>query len=361
MKAIYFDIGDTLGSLEVSRSNRLLRVYPFASVPAVLEQLKARHVALGILSNTGLDRAADVDPVLADANLLHYFHSDLRVYSADVGITKHHLEMFELARGRAGRVLGGCPDVYFVGENRSERGLAKLAGLEPVPHPSLVEPILDGEGIAYVRASHPAGQCDDMYLHALGLIPLGTDLGSPHCTVCVTTDRARRAARAAGIRLEPLFPSSSPAVSDLYLVRGITHDGATSSISEELISVDSDETFSDTRTHPQHGHLQRLFARSECALPFTEPTKIEAKLSRVERDVIAEAISEDSLADAIGCVIGEQDGIGRNRHVLSPDMKKVVERLAADLEDAGNGLVRVVLQPFELPGRCIKPVQGQTY
>ena len=359
MKAIYFDIGDTLGSLEVSPSKRLLRIYPFASVPAVLQQLKARHVVLGILSNTGVDRAADVDRVLGNANLLHYFHSDLRIYSADVGITKRRIEMFELARGRAGRVLGGTPDVYFVGENRSERGLAKLAGLEPVPHPSLVEAVLDGDGIAYVRASHPAGYCDDSYLHALGLIPLGTDLGSPHCTVCVTTERAHRAARAAGIRLEPLFPSSSPAVSDLYLVRGAGHDGATLSTSEKLLPVGSGETFDDGRTHPQHGHLKYLFARNERALPVTEPTTIQARLSRVERDVLAEAVSEDSLGDAIGRVIGEEDGIGRNRHVLSPEMEKVVERLAADLKDAGNGLIRVVLQPFQLPGGCINLVQGQ--
>ena len=32
MKVIYFDIGDTLGTVEVSPSNRLLRIYPFASL-----------------------------------------------------------------------------------------------------------------------------------------------------------------------------------------------------------------------------------------------------------------------------------------------------------------------------------------
>ena len=114
MKVIYFNISDTLGSVEVSPSDRLLRVYPFTEVPAVLESLRARGVALGILSNTGVDRATDVDRVLGNANLLHYFHLDLRIYSADVGITKRRIEMFELARGRAGRVLGGIPDVYFV-------------------------------------------------------------------------------------------------------------------------------------------------------------------------------------------------------------------------------------------------------
>ena len=359
MKAIYFDIGDTLGSVEISASKRLLRVFPFASVFAVLQQLRERDIALGILSNTGLDRAADVDRVLGDANILHYFHSDLRIYSADVGITKRRIEMFELARGRAGRVLGGCPDVYFVGENRSERGLAKLAGLGPVPHPSLVEAVLDGEGITYVRASCAAGHLDDSYLHRLGLIPLGTEPGSPHCTVCVTTERAGHAARAAGIRLEPLFPSSSPALSDLYLVRGDARDGGTSSASEKLVPVGAGETFSDRRRHPQHGHLQYLYARDERALPFTEPTTIEARLSRIERNVLAKAVAEDSLGDAISRIIGEEDGIGRNRHVLSPEMDKVVERLAADLEEAGNGLIRVVLQPFELSAGCIKPVHGQ--
>ena len=360
MKAIYFDINDTLGSVEVSpSSNRFLQVYPFASVPTVLDELKARNLALGILSNTGVDRAADVDRVLGHANLLHYFHSELRIYSADVGITKRRVEMFELARGRAARVLGGCPDVYFVGENRSERGLAKLAGLEPVPHPSLVEAVLDGEGITYVRASYPAGYRDDSYLHALGLIPLGAESGAPRCTICVTTERAERAARAAGIRFDPLFSSLSPALSDLYLVRRDGHDGATSRASGELVTVGSGETFDYGRTHRQHGHLQHLFARDERARPFNEPTTIEPRLSSVERDVLAEVVSESTLDDAIGRVIGEVDGVGRNRHILFPEMDKVVERLATDLEDAGNGLIRVVLQPFELSAGRTSFVQGQ--
>ena len=367
MKAIFFDIGDTLGSIEVSLSDRLLRVYPFASIPAVLQELRDRDVALGILSNTGVNRAPDVDRVLAHANLLHYFHQGLRIYSADVGLNKQRIELFELAVGRAGRVLQGDPDIYFVGQNRSERALAKLAGLKPVPHPSLVEAVLHGEAISYVLASCPAGNLDDSYLHRLGVIPLGAKPGSPHCTVCVAGERAERAARAAGIRLEPLFageraeraPSCSPALSDLYVVRGNRHDSAIFISSEKLVPVGPSETLFDGRIHPQHGHLQYLFPHNRRALPFSQFTAIEARLSKTERNVLAKAVSEDSLADTIGRVIGEEDGIGRNRHVLSPEMDKVVKGLAADLQDAGNGLIHIVLQPFELPAGSIKPVHGQ--
>ena len=358
MNAIYFDIGDTLGTVEVSPSNRLLQVHPFANVSSVLQALRAHDIALGLLSNTGVDRASDVDRVLGHANLLHFFHPELRIYSAEVGITKQRIEMFELARGRAARVLGGCPDVFFVGENRSERGLARLAGLEPIPHPSLIEAALDGEDIAYVKASHPAGYRDESYLHAVGLIPLGAEPGSTHCAVCITSERASRAARAAGIRLEPVHPSS-PSVSDLYLVRGKGHDAGASNASEELVAIGSGEAFHHNRAHLQHGNLQYFLARDTQAAAFTEHTTLKPSLSIVERDVLAEAISEDSLDNTIGRVIGEEDGIGRNRHILSPEMNKVVERLAADLEDAGNGLIRVTLQRFELSAGRINLVHGQ--
>ena len=359
MKAIYFDIGDTLGTVEVSPSNRLLQVYPFANVSSVLQALREHDIALGLLSNTGVDSASDVDRVLGHANLLHFFHPELRIYSADVGITKQRIEVFELARGRAARVLGGCPDVFFVGENRSERGLARLAGLEPIPHPSLVEAVLDGEDIAYVQASHPARYCDDSYLHAIGLIPLGAAPGSARCTVCVTSERASRAARSAGIRLEPVYASSSPAINDIYLVRGHGHDAPAPNASEGLVAIGSGEAFHHRRTHLQHGNLQYFLPRDTRASAFTEHATLEPRLSTRERAVLAETISEDSLGSTISRVIGEQDGIGRNRHILSPEMSKVVERLAADLEDAGSGLIRVTLQRFDLSAGQINPVHGQ--
>ena len=153
-------------------------------------------------------------------------------------------------------------------------------------------------------------------------------------------------------------PSSSPTLCDLYLVREEGHDGATTSGTENLVPVSASESIFDRRTHPRHAHLQYLFARTERAPPFTESTTMEARLSTVECDVLAQAVSEDSLGEAISSIIGDEDGIGRNRHVLSPQMDKVVARLAADLEDAGNGLIRVVLWPFELPAGWVKPVHG---
>ena len=329
------------------------------SVPAVLENLKARDVAFGILSDTGIDCASDVNRVLGDAGLLHYFNPDLRIYSVDVGITTSRIEMFDLASGRAGRVLGGSPEVYFVGENRSERGLAKLAGITPVPYPSLVEAVLDGEDIAYVRALYLAGHRADSYLHRLGVIPLGADPSSPCSTVCVTTERGERAARAAGVQLERLFPSSSPAASDIYLVRGDEDDDARSKALGRLVPVGAGETLDDGRTHKLHGRLQHFLARSERTPARTEPKKVEAKLSKVERDVLATAVSKATLERAISRVIGEEDGIGRNRHVLCPVMDKVVERLASDLEDAGDGLIRVTLQRFHLSVGPTNLVQEQ--
>jgi FMN phosphatase YigB (HAD superfamily) len=141
--AVFFDLGDTLGTAVVSAEPVHLtgfKVFPF--VPDLLESLRQRHVRLGVISNTGADGHETVDAVLAKSGLLAFFEPELRIYSKDVGHTKDDTEIFQIAIERAG--MSKQPDrCLFVGEDADERGVAVDAGMRVLSDPLLVAGALD--------------------------------------------------------------------------------------------------------------------------------------------------------------------------------------------------------------------------
>ena len=64
--AVFFDLGDTLGTVVVGGSPPHLTefdVFPYA--PGVIADLKARGLKLGIISNTGTENGPAINAVLA--------------------------------------------------------------------------------------------------------------------------------------------------------------------------------------------------------------------------------------------------------------------------------------------------------
>jgi FMN phosphatase YigB (HAD superfamily) len=130
-------------------------VFPF--VPAVVADLKSRGLKLGIISNTGNERAAAINGVLAPTGLLDTFDPALLVYSGDEAplvdnstvpptvtpVTKRVPEIFRRAARRAkhARAPQRC---LFVGEDAHEREVAISAGFQACPHPLLVSEVLAG-------------------------------------------------------------------------------------------------------------------------------------------------------------------------------------------------------------------------
>src|SRR5436305_7430100 len=107
--AIFFDLGDTLGTAVLSGSPLHLTgfdVFPF--VPALLATLQQRKIPLGLISNTGAEGGKAIDAVLAKSGLLGFFAAELRIYSGDVGSTKADTRIFQIAIKRAG--MSGEPD-----------------------------------------------------------------------------------------------------------------------------------------------------------------------------------------------------------------------------------------------------------
>jgi FMN phosphatase YigB (HAD superfamily) len=141
--AVFFDLGDTLGTAILSEApSHLTGFHVFPFVPALLEPLQQRHVRLGLISNTGTDGHETVDAVLVKSGLLAFFDSELRIYSKDVGHTKDDPKIFQIAIDRAG--MSKQPDrCLFVGENANERGVAVAAGMRVSSDPLLVAAVLD--------------------------------------------------------------------------------------------------------------------------------------------------------------------------------------------------------------------------
>jgi len=142
MRAVFFDLGDTLGTPVLSAPPVHLigfTVFDFA-VP-VLQKLSDAGLRLGVISNTGQDDGTAVDVVLEHARIRDFFEPVLRIYSRDVGLRKDSPEIFLLAAARAGLAPGEC---LFVGENPAERQFAEAAGMaaaaDPLAAVQLIEP-----------------------------------------------------------------------------------------------------------------------------------------------------------------------------------------------------------------------------
>lgn len=125
---VFCDIGDILGTAVFSPPPRRLErldVFPFVS--AVLKQLKDNKNRLGIISNTGDEKAEDINKILKAADIIDFFEPKLRIYSSEVNLTKDSPKIFKLAAEQAG--LASNPEkCLFVGEDPRERSFAAQAG-----------------------------------------------------------------------------------------------------------------------------------------------------------------------------------------------------------------------------------------
>jgi FMN phosphatase YigB (HAD superfamily) len=134
--AVFFDIGDTLASPRITGGHlSALEVYPF--VPEILSRVRTAAgqdspIALGLISNTGNETAADLDRVLVESGLSNSVDAGLCLFSSIEGLNKSDPAFFGLARDRAALPAGRC---LFVGEDAAEREVARSVGFRVSPHP----------------------------------------------------------------------------------------------------------------------------------------------------------------------------------------------------------------------------------
>lgn len=134
--SVFFDIGDTLATANITSGGTRLVLTVLPGVISVLTKLRDNSIPLGIISNTPDNfTQAMMERSLNDAGLLNFFSPQLLIYSSVVGLKKDSVMIFCFAADRAGfpHERNQC---IFVGENSVERDFAKEAGFRVVEKPT---------------------------------------------------------------------------------------------------------------------------------------------------------------------------------------------------------------------------------
>jgi bacterial leucyl aminopeptidase len=135
---VFFDIGGTLGSVQISPEGSPIRLEVYSEARETLDLLRQQQVRMGIISNPGSASPATVEGLLESSGIRSFFDPALLVFGS-----KNSAEIFGRAAELAG--LAATPrQCVFVGEDSRERNFALAAGFRVAPHPRLVFNVLEG-------------------------------------------------------------------------------------------------------------------------------------------------------------------------------------------------------------------------
>ncbi|MGH6815097.1 MAG: M28 family peptidase, partial [Hyphomicrobiaceae bacterium] len=397
-RAVFFDLGDTLGSATLSRSpRRLERFDVYSFVPALLGQLRSDGHRLGIISNTGDDDGAHVDAVLANTGILPLFEPMLRIYSKDVGLKKDSPAIFGLAAQKAQLAPVQC---VFVGEDSAERTVAAAAGFTTCPHPLLVREVIAGQVLRYARLSVRREEIDTDWRAALAtlpLVPLHVTGTGGRVVYAIVGERAIPDLANRRFRADLLGAPGLPSSTDLYIfrddaaaesgflapqgqagmlfARGLGHV-LLSSTDEGLVVALPPQVGPDDLhfEHTRHGHTLKLmpdpgllaplaapaapaaFAAPRAQAAPTLPAAVKAAFERIDAAAIADRIARFS-----GTKPPNDRGAAPivSRHIAHPDNARAEALLAEELADCGRGRLTVQFHRFTHAGRTLHNVEAE--
>ena len=133
LKAVFFDIGGTLGSVSGADP---VEFKPFASSASLLQSMQQTlGLKVGVITNIPHDMTnADVRRMLEAAGLLSFMEAEAIVTSRDAKADKPAPEIYQFAAKRIGLPVDEC---LYVGEDPNEVLGAQRAGmaglLKPIP------------------------------------------------------------------------------------------------------------------------------------------------------------------------------------------------------------------------------------
>jgi hypothetical protein len=381
---IFFDLGDTLGTALLSPPPVHLvgfDVFPF--VPGLLQSLKEKGLHLGIISNTGDDRAAAVDGVLAAGRILDFFQPKLRLYSKEIGLKKDSPAIFKqaakIARIRAQRCM-------FVGESATERAFAEDAGMSVCPHPLLIDEVLAGEPLRYVRLTIPAERVTESYvaLRQVAFVPVHVAESGGRVVYGITSQRTASQLANMLFQVDLLGEPRAPDRSDLYLLRddlakttgfGSTHGSASRFFAAEdsslLLAATTEGLIAALpagRSPGQfhfaqalHGHTLRMLPDPGLLEPKSGPTtsgfrarfdggiETVVSLSDAERAAFARITSE--------AMIGLVERYSGARPLAENDPRRIKSRHIAGEEGDNGSVVTALAQDLQAMGVDVRLIQ----
>jgi bacterial leucyl aminopeptidase len=402
---VFFDLGGTLGSPRISfPDGRLERfdAYPFTA--PVLQFQRDKGVPCGIISNTGKETRQSMEEVLEKAGIAHFFDPDLLMFSSVEGFDKSSEEIFRIAATRAGKADAADRCVY-VGEGRSERQMAIRAGLRVCPHPLLLQEVLLGQRLWYLRLSVPASQANMPwrgYLRVPSLVPVHIDVEHDR-TVVYAISTAAEATRLddLGFLVDRLGSPDAPLTTSLYLFRddrqmnsgflrpegncaacfGKGEESEWILASTErglLIALQAGRSVDEFRFRgAAHGHVAKLLPDMSLLEPFgleqdarpaaflLAPT-MEPRLDETVRDELVTGITPEIITGHVERYTGIQPLVSSNssrrivsRHIFHPDNAIAGLALAADLQRLGGPGISVRFHEFAHQGLQLRNVEAE--
>lgn len=317
-----------------------------------------------------------MDSVLEKAGILEYFDPDLRVYSSDVGLKKDSQEIFSKAAEAAGEAPSAC---VFVGEDPVERGHASAAGLQICPHPLLVEAIIDGQVLRYLRISADGASLPWNVIREAEreLVPLQVVGRSRSVLYAMAAESVLPRLAAAHLRVDFLGTPNLPATAELFLQREAA--GLMASAERDLvvgtapeglvIALPAGRTLAEIHMETmRHGHTLKLVPDPQliAALPPFPSTFLPTTAPEPLAPDVADAFGDlagDSIRRLVDRYAGETDlPDGRpvlSRHLAHPDNLRAVEAIAADLAAVAPGQIAVRMHRFSHRGRELFNVEGE--
>ncbi len=345
--------------------------------------------------------------------LLDNFDPALLVYSGDepplvdnttvpptvTPVTKRTPEIFRRAAKRAN--LDGNPrQCLFVGEDAHEREVASTAGWRVCPHPLLVNEVLAGHALRFVRLTVPPDRLRQPWRDELQKRPVvpqqfaGENGGTVYA---LTSDEAAGELGAMGFEVDLLGEAGLPETADLYLLRDdmAAQSGFLSSRGEAartfaatdggqrilkylpdgtvVAALSGDRGPDGVHFHgARHGHTVKLTPDPLLwdESPPTGPLKRRAGLTArefgaVETPAEITRIAAGEMRDAVERysglrpLDGSQAAKVTSRHIRHADNGRVVTQLTADLEAAGQGRLQVRLHRFTHAGLPLFNVEAE--
>jgi bacterial leucyl aminopeptidase len=399
---IFFDIGDTLGTTKISHpDSHLERIDIYSYIPNILQQLKNNNFKIGIISNTGSETNASMKKVLEDAEIYHFFEPDLLVYSSVVGVNKPDLEIFQLATQIAG-YAAEPQHCVFVGEDSTERKVALNAGLQVVPHPSLVLEALAGSRLRYIRIAVTVVQSDNAWRSAireLAVLPLYVTGENGNQIYAIATTTAIAQLDDLGFQVDRLGSEGDPLTTGVYLLRDdiqtstgfLNPHGQSSSFfvnNEEsqwvlassnegiFVALPGDRSVEEYHfEEAHHGHNLKLIPDLSLLEPFGEGSNARTA-SFVQAAIVEPALSDVEIAkfkeimpDSIRGNLERYTGVKpldasigtkvKSRHIQSSEIGLVTTTLAQDLEKIGAGKFTIDLNRFVHEGQELDNVVAE--
>lgn len=138
VSAVFFDIGNTLGSVIRDPSGRTIeRIDVLDGVLESLNELRRRGLRLGIISDRGTIEEREVLRAMREAGLLDFFEARIILFGP-----KQSADIFRRAARLASLAPRRC---LFVGEDEPERRFASEAGMKTAADPRAAVTSIDDQ------------------------------------------------------------------------------------------------------------------------------------------------------------------------------------------------------------------------